>query len=401
MRYLIFISLVCFIFQSCDTEDSLGTDFENYFLKYYGEEGSQEGVDIEVMADGSFLLLGNSVATNSTSQLILVSTDALGNELWSNTFGGDGNEVAVDLEVNDAGEIFMAANFSQIGQTDSKVLIYKADANGNKMDSILLGNDGFASTVEDIIIASNQDVVSVGTTNNTNDNTNDVLTYRLTTNLSEVPNWDETIGFVGSNDELGQRLIETENDDLIYFATSNTPAEGNSSKEGFNFYVFRTNAQGQPVSFEEQFYGNSANQFISSASKTLDGGAVMIGSTIADDGSSQLYLSRTRNNFDLVFEDQLSTVESTIGQDIIESNFGGILIAGDQSTGATNDIFLSRLTGQGGIIWSKTFGGLDNDSASKIEELSDGSILIIGTIELESQTKIALIKINQEGEFDN
>lgn len=403
MKYLLTIlclySLV--VFQSCDTEESLGSDFEDYFIKYYGQEGSQTGVDIELLGDGSFLILGNSIATNSSSQVILVMADALGNEMWSNTYGGSGNEIAVDVEVNDAGEIFVAANVFTVGSNDSKVLIYKLNNLGSMIDSVILGDDGFINVVNDIIVTNNQDIISVGRTNNTNDNTNDILTYRLTTSLSEVPNWDETIGFIGANDESGQRVIENNDGSLIYFSTSNTPAEGNSSKAGFNFYIFQTNSQGQPSSLEEQFYGNSFNQFMSSANSTFDDGAVMVGSTISDDGSGQLYISRIRNSFLLVFEDQLSTVENTFGKDIIESSFGGLLVAADQAAGTTNDIFLARLNSQGSIIWSKTFGGLDEDNVSTVRELPDGSIILLGTVELESQSKIALIKINSEGEFDN
>jgi hypothetical protein len=45
---------------SCDTEGNVDPVYQNNFIKYYGEDGNQEGVDLLVNTDGTLILLGNS-----------------------------------------------------------------------------------------------------------------------------------------------------------------------------------------------------------------------------------------------------------------------------------------------------------------------------------------------------
>ncbi|CAN0475857.1 unnamed protein product, partial [Phaeothamnion confervicola] len=47
-----------------------------------------------------------------------------------------------------------------------------------------------------------------------------------------------------------------------------------------------------------------------------------------------------------------------------------------------------------------TFGAANNDdTASAIEELDNGDLLVLGTMELVNQKKMALIKIKANGSF--
>ena len=57
----------------------------------------------------------------------------------------------------------------------------------------------------------------------------------------------------------------------------------------------------------------------------------------------------------------------------------------------------------GKVNWSASFGSVTKeDFAGTVRELKDGKIVILGTIELESQnSKMALIKLNSSGEFLN
>ncbi len=389
---LIFIALL----QACDTENNLGEDFKNTFIKYYGDEGNQFGVDLVELDEGGFVLLGRSISTDGNSQILLTRVDEIGNELWSKTYGGVTDEFPTDLEKDASGNFIFSANVSEANASSSDILIFKTDNEGNKLDSVVLGFAGFEDVVNDIIITTNQDIITIGSTEAT-DSFRDILAYRLTTDLSQVDRWETDHGFA-NQDDIGQRLEEDENGNITFFASTNAPPQGNVDKAGFNFYVFKTNDEGNTISFEEQFYGTSSDQFISSIAQTLDGGRLIIGSTQTE-GNNRLFVTRTRSNFDSSFEVEINSTESIQGIDIVESS-SGILITGNIVQGSANNIYLSRLNSSGIEIWSTEFGGeVDNGFSSKVIELADGSIIVLGSIELESQTKMALIKVNRSGSF--
>src|SRR6187455_3454161 len=96
------ISLNCILLStlllSCDTANNVEPIYEEYFTKYYGEDGEQEGVDIVRNADGSMILLGNSLSQTDPISPFIVKTDAIGNVLWQRVFNTD-DEIAVDIEL--------------------------------------------------------------------------------------------------------------------------------------------------------------------------------------------------------------------------------------------------------------------------------------------------------------
>src|SRR5687768_12811671 len=75
---------------SCDTEQGIEDPDLSYFVKYYGGDGNQIGVDMLALDDGSFLLLGNSRnADNSDDDILLIRVNAEGDILWEKTFEQD------------------------------------------------------------------------------------------------------------------------------------------------------------------------------------------------------------------------------------------------------------------------------------------------------------------------
>lgn len=398
MKYTsaILFSLFFFVI-SCDTEQNLGNGIEQSFIKYYGGDGNQEGADVELLADGGFLLFGRSTLTDGNRQMLLIRTDQLGNERWSKIYGGQANESAADLEINEAGEIFMSANLTQTGQVGSKILILKTDKDGALKDSVTLGEDGVRNTVNDILVANNGDLLIIGTIENTSNGSSIFFKDRLTSTLDRVPLWSERP--ISSGNRQGQYILEENNGELIYLASSDEPAPGTGDEKGVNFYATKVDDLGSLVSFEAKFYGNSQDQFLSGASRSDPGRVAMIGSTVSENGFSQLFVVLTRQNLTPLFEVELSNPRSTEGVDVTTSQSGDVLILGNQIAGTTNDIYLAALDDRGNMIRSETFGGSGDDAAAAIKELPDGSIVIAGTVELESQRKMVLIKTTDNGNF--
>ena len=75
----------------------------------------------------------------------------------------------------------------------------------------------------------------------------------------------------------------------------------------------------------------------------------------------------------------------------------------DLSDPKNDEISLLKIDGSGGELWRKTYGSNGFDSGMNVVELSDGSILLVGSIGIDinttSQSKMCLLKINREGDL--
>ena len=113
-----------------------------YEMKYYGGTSDDYAKQLKILDDGGLLLLGSSQDTLSGNlDIFLVRTNSSGDSLWSGHYGGEGNEEAYDIKIDNSG------NFVLVGYTDThnplglitidrpdklaQVLILKVDPDGN------------------------------------------------------------------------------------------------------------------------------------------------------------------------------------------------------------------------------------------------------------------------------
>ncbi len=404
IKFLI-LALLAVLTLGCDTESNVEPRFEEYFIKYYGEQGSQEGVDVEVLTDGGFILLGNSTVNGTNKQLFLVRTDALGNEIWSNTFGGPEDDMASDFAIDASGNIVIGATVEESNGGFTDAMIYRVDPIGNKIDSAVYGTPNTNEQINSLMITDAGDIIIVGSTTNVdvlkpgfNSTTDlhDIYSVRVNSNLQAVANneWTQIYGFPG--DDYGQQIVEKSDGTFLFFGTTNRPSS-NPQQTGYNMFLFPTNDQGSATSsIPLQLYGTLNNETASQMSQTSNGGYAMIGTTNGSEGND-IFMARIRSNNDFLSATTLNANGNVTGASIIESITGGFLTIGTIEEGGKGDIFLARTSSSND--WDRTFGGIDNDKGSKVIQLDDGSIIIVGTIELESQTKMSLIKTNSKGQL--
>jgi hypothetical protein len=169
MRLAYVIILFLSILSSCDTESSFPIPEDNYFVKFYGNEGDQEGVDFILNSDGSVVMVGNSKTVNDQQLIYAVKVDAQGAVLWQHYYGTSlpGDKTAKDIELHSDGRIIIVGEFAK-GVTDSDVYLFSINADGLLQDSVIVGlnKNGIETDehVNSVSIISNGFIVTGSTT---------------------------------------------------------------------------------------------------------------------------------------------------------------------------------------------------------------------------------------------
>jgi hypothetical protein len=171
-------------------------------------------------------------------------------------------------------------------------------------------------------------------------------------------------------------------------------------------FVFKLNSNGDFVweKFYNIYWTNGPGQgYTTDIQQTSDGGYIILGNTyMYGAGSSDYCLTRTDNAGNVLW---YKTYGST-GQDLAEAMQitpdGGFVITGrTSSSGAgSSDMYVVKTDALGNLLWSKTYGGADNDYSTAIVNTSDNGYLICGpslSFTGGPLNKVCLIKTDSSG----
>jgi len=131
----------------------------------------------------------------------------------------------------------------------------------------------------------------------------------------------------------------------------------------------------------ERTYGGEASDEGSSAWQTGDGGYVITGATYATGLSRpDVYVVRTDARGDTLWTRTLGDTCADRGEFVQQTADGGYIVAGfTESFGAgRTDVYLMKFSASGDTLWTRTFGGSNNDVAYSAEQTIDGGYIITG-----------------------
>lgn len=411
----------------CDTENDINSN--RGFIKYFGTEGDQEGVDIVVGADDEIYLLGNSKIPSQSSQLYLVKCDRFGTVVWQRTFGN--NDSARDLELTADGRLLILATSLSTGDRQAKLLIYSRE--GAPLDSVVYGYDNFDEDATSVTEIADGFIVTGSTTNVTqkanessDDDVLDVFNFRFSRDLTPVVNfWNETLG-PGTVD-AGIKVIQVPGG-FYFFGYSNKTAPG-QSQPNLNFWVFPLNnfGNGNFLTGEEVFAGGLAGEKLGGVtlSPIESGEGFLLSGTVTDNsGRSSIYLAKLRRNLNFssnspeqVFQYDPGALDKDLGSAANDSlrsvksfasNKSGFFILANDYAGGNSDFYLTKISNDGRLEWNSpegfNFGGIGEDTIGAVAELADGSVLMLGTFNIgdqQGQNKMTLVKVSSDGKFRN
>jgi hypothetical protein len=415
---LLVISLVMVVC-SCDTEGNVDPVYQTYFLKYYGVDGNQEGVDLLVNPDGSMILLGNSSSqTNPITVPFIAKVDPFGTVQWQRQLGGF-NEKAVDVELDNNSNLIVLSNFGE--GINSRAKVYRLGQDGTGMDSILIdfqewqmGRSVTVATDGRILIAGSR---KPDPSRNLGENVLPIDDFADMTILevdAALEN-DSIVSRFGGGELTGTALKVFENAAGGYSLLGYSDRLARDVVHKSRFEAFSLNdffvAPGQRVVVD----ADGESQVASSVIETFASpGYLMVGTNYVSSLSSNIYLVSYYNPLGLItsgsdkspltqFQNQYLLNRRLEAVSLSAAEPGDLFVLANEIKDNNNrDIFLLRLTLNGSIVGSSSFGSLEgDDSAGAVRAHPDGRIAVFGTMELETQKKMVLIMLSPGGNFSN
>ncbi|GAA4078881.1 lipoprotein [Flavobacterium cheonanense] len=367
MRIVVFA--LTFIFFSCsnsEQENSLNSLSELSIVasKTFGGSLDEKIGSVVKTSDGGMIVVGH---TNSSDgdinkqydqiDIWIIKIDSQGNKVWSKTIGGSKNDYGTSIIATNDG------NFIISGYTESS-------------DGIVPSNFGL----------------------------HDFLVVKINSSGDVI--WSKNYGFSGH--DHAHKIIQTS--DGGYFVVgfseySGIEGSGGTQNNGEGheighkgvlhgsgeFIGVKIDSQGEFMWY--RYFGGTQNDRVNDVVEANDGGFLMVGFSESSDfdindnkGSYDFWVVKLQSNGSLAWKHNYggSGIDQAFG--VVKTNNNSYLIVG-RSNSDDKDISVSlggfdawviHIDDHGHLIWNKSFGGSEFDSAEQVRMLSNGNFGIVG-----------------------
>ncbi|MEN2984546.1 MAG: hypothetical protein ABDH25_05930, partial [Dictyoglomaceae bacterium] len=218
--------------------------------------------------------------------------------------------------------------------------------------------------------------------------------------LVKIDKWGNVLGewfHYGERDDNAQCVIETSDGGLLVLGESYSYATGISK----DLYVVKLDKKGNIV-WAKNFGGMDMDGG-RSVIEDSEGNYVLVGWTRSfGAGNSDFYIIKLSPNGELLWSKTWGGKNFDEANCILESEDGNYLITGyTLSFGSGGkDVALIKIDKNGNLVWYRTYGGAKDDSASAIIKTIDGDYLLVGsTFSYGSKGNIYVLKVNSVGDI--
>ncbi|OGF66469.1 MAG: hypothetical protein A2Y62_17480 [Candidatus Fischerbacteria bacterium RBG_13_37_8] len=174
--------------------------------------------------------------------------------------------------------------------------------------------------------------------------------------------------------DIAVSIQQTSDGGYIIAGTTMSYSAGN-----YDVLVMKLDATGN-ILWQKAFGGindDSAN----SVQQTSDGGYIVAGRTNSfGEGSDDLLVIKLNAIGNILWRRTFGGINNDSAGSVMQTSDGGYIVAGrTDSYGAGDyDVLVIKLNSTGNILWRRTFGGINNDSAGSVMQTSDGGYIIAG-----------------------
>lgn len=144
--------------------------------------------------------------------------------------------------------------------------------------------------------------------------------------------------------------------------------------------LFAINSLSQAQNLFSKIYESPKWVYAFDVCETFDKGYIIAGQIWTTQNHNDIYVVKTDQIGDTLWTKSIGGIGNEYGYSIKQTNDRGYIIVGQTTPYEkdSNDIYVVKISENGEVIWTKTFGGTDSDNGVSIELTDDNGYLILG-----------------------
>lgn len=333
----------------------------------YGGTGDEWAKSIIKTSDGGYALAGYTDSFGAGEyDAWVVKTDEDGNAEWNKTYGGTTLDYASGLvETDDGGYAIAGYTQTSLGFGEADFWLIKVNATGDQEWKQTY--DGQEQDFAMTLIATTDGGYAIAGYSD-----GDVWLVKTDANGNEE--WNMTYG--GTKTEDANGLVETS--DGGYVLAGTTQSFGAGSQDA---WLVKLNATGH-VEWN-QTYGGAEADGAKSVVETADGGYAIAGYISSfGAGMQDVWLIKTDEFGSMEWNMTYGGADADVTYSLFATGDGGYVIAGYTGTPMVDcDLLLIKTDDVGNMVWIHTYGGTANEQMGTVIPTANGGYVVAGATE--------------------
>jgi hypothetical protein len=386
---------------------SLNAQIAIEWQKCLGGTNWDYAYSIHQTTDGGYVVAGWTASNDGDvsgnhggADYWLVKLDAAGNIQWQKCLGGTNWDYAYSIhQTTDGGYVVAGTTGSNDGDVSGNhgnydYWVVKSDASGNIQWQKCLGGTGddYAYSIQQ---TTDGGYVVAGWTAS---NDGDVSGYHggwdywvVKLDASGNIQWQKCLGGT-SNDEANSIQQTTDGGYVVAGRTESNNGDVSGNHGGRDYWVVKLNASGN-IQWQKCL-GGTSGETAYSIQQTTDGGYVVAGQTLSNDGDvsgnhsfiSDYWVVKLDASGNIQWQKCLGGTGGEQAYSIHQTTDGGYMVAGYSTSNdgdvsgnhGGRDYWVVKSDASGNIQWQKCLGGTGDDYAYSIQQTTDGGYVVAG-----------------------
>ena len=360
---------------------------DTVWTKTFGGSENDIGYSVQQTDDGGYIITGYTRPfSESSCDVYLIKTNSVGDTLWTRTFGGQYEDIGYSVQQTNDGGYIVAGYIFWSGSQHNHIYLIKTDSLGDTLWTRTFGESG-NNRGYSVQQTNDGGYIITGSTTSHGAGSNDV--YLIKTDSLGDTLWTRTFG--GNNGDYGYSVQQTTDDGYIVAGYTYPYEQGET-----DIFLIKTDSLGDTL--WTRIFGGNNGDYGYSVQQTTDDGYIVAGVTYSYGViHNDVYLAKTDSLGNTLWTKTFAETMFDYGHSVQQTDDGGYIVAGytyPYGPGEA-DIYLVKTDSLGNRLWTRTFGGNDDDRGYSVQQTDDGGYIVTGRTGpyVEGDYDVYLIKI--------